>query len=151
MPLFDTASTKDASSAVPLGVSVPRADSGGTRHHAGGRANVACFAPGIPSLDIAYCPPGGEWRLQTLPNVTDGVHHGIVEDLPYGSRYGFRPSSDQQPLPPVAPAGNGNGSGRQPLLLDPYGRGVDQRDGVLLSVRTAADFDWGTDEQLRLP
>ena len=153
MPLFDTASTMDASSAVPLGVSVPRADSGGTRHHAGGRANVACLAPAVPSLDIAYCPPGGEWRVQTLPNITRGVHHGIVEDLPYGSRYGFRPSSDNQPLPPAVPTGNNgvNGSARQPLLLDPYGRGVDQRDGVLTSVRTTTDFDWGTDELLRLP
>src|SRR6478735_10297872 len=149
MPLFDTASTMDASSAVPLGVSVPRADSGGTRHHAGGRANVACFAPGVASLDIAYCPPGGQWRTQTLPNVTKGVHHGIVEDLPYGSRYGFRPTSDGQALPPELPAENG--SARQPLLLDPYGRGVDQRDGVLTSVRTAVDFDWESDERLRLP
>ncbi|WP_159632907.1 glycogen debranching protein GlgX [Arthrobacter sp. 8AJ] len=149
MPLFDTASTMDASTAVPLGVSVPRADSGGTRHHAGGRANVACFAPGVASLDIAYCPPGGQWRTQTLPNVTKGVHHGIVEDLPYGSRYGFRPASDSRPLPPELPAGNG--SARQPLLLDPYGRGVDQQDGFLTSVRTAVDFDWETDERLRLP
>src|SRR6478672_1300052 len=133
MPLFDTASTMDASSAVPLGVSVPRADSGGTRHHAGGRANVACFAPAVASLDIVYCPPGGQWLSQALPNVTKGVHHGIVEDLPYGSRYGFRPSSDTQPLLPKVPAAKGNGSARQPLLLDPYGRGVDQRDGFLTS------------------
>ncbi|WP_224084284.1 glycogen debranching protein GlgX [Arthrobacter sp. StoSoilB19] len=151
MPLFDTASAMDASSAVPLGVSVPRADSGGTRHHAGARANVACLAPGVSSLDIVYCPPGGQWRVQTLPNVTRGVHHGIVEDLPYGSHYGFCPTPDRQILPSGLPAGNGNGSGSQPLLLDPYGRGVDQRDGVLTSVRTATDFDWGSDERLRLP
>ncbi|WP_307309349.1 glycogen debranching protein GlgX [Pseudarthrobacter enclensis] len=151
MPLFDTASTMDASSAVPLGVSAARVDSGGTRHHAGGRANVAVLAPAVSSLDIVYCPPGGEWRAQTLANITKGVHHGIVEDLPYGSRYGFRPSSDNQPLPPRIQAGNGSGSGVQPLLLDPYGRGVDQRGGVLTSVRTANDFDWETDELLRLP
>jgi len=151
MPLFDTASTMDASSAVPLGVSVPRADSGGTRHHAGGRANVACLAPAVSSLDIVYCPPGGKWQAQTLANITNGVHHGIVEDLPYGSRYGFRPSRDNLALPPVVQASNGSGSAAQPLLLDPYGRGVHQRGGLLASVRTANDFDWGTDERPRLP
>ena len=151
MPLFDTASTMDASSAVPLGVSVPRADSGGTRHHAGGRANVACLAPAVSSLDIVYCPPGGKWQAQTLANITNGVHHGIVEDLPYGSRYGFRPSRDNLALPPVVQAANGSGSAAQPLLLDPYGRGVDQRGGLLASVRTANDFDWGMDERPGLP
>jgi len=152
MPLFDTTSARDASRAFPLGVTVPRADSGGTRHHAGGRANVACLAPAVSSLDIVYCPPGGQWRVRTLANITKGVHHGIVEDLPYGSRYGFRPSSDTQPLPPAATGnGNGSGPGSQPLLLDPYGRAVDQRDGVLTSVRTAADFDWGIDERIQLP
>ena len=151
MPLFDTASTMDASSAVPLGVSVPRADSGGTRHHAGGRANVACLAPAVSSLDIVYCPPGGKWQAQTLANITNGVHHGIVEDLPYGSRYGFRPSRDNLALPPVVQAANGSGSAARPLLLDPYGRGVEQRDGLLTSVRTANDFNWGTDERPRLP
>src|SRR5687767_9805040 len=103
MPLFDTPSTMDSSTAVPLGVSVPRADSGGTRHRAGGRANVACYAPGVPSLEIVYIAPGGDWRVQALPNVTDGVHHGIVEDLPYGARYGFRPAFHEQSLPLAMP------------------------------------------------
>ena len=151
MPLFDTASTMDASSPVPLGVSVPRVDSGGTRHHAGGRANVACFAPAVTSLDIVYCPPGGQWRSRTLPNVLRGVHYGIVDDLPYGSRYGFRPSSDHRPLPPLGAAGSGNDAGNPPLLLDPYGRGVDELDGLLASVRTAPGFDWGADEHPALP
>ncbi|MEV7474786.1 glycogen debranching protein GlgX [Pseudarthrobacter oxydans] len=151
MPLFDTASTMDASTAVPLGVSVPRADSGGSRHRAGARANVACYAPGVSSLDIAYIAPGGEWKLQSLPNVTHGVHHGIVEDLPYGSRYGFRPASSEQSLPFAVPTADVDDDGGQPLLLDPYGRAVDQRDGFLTSVRMAGDFDWGTDERLRLP
>ncbi|NUS36261.1 MAG: glycogen debranching enzyme GlgX, partial [Pseudarthrobacter sp.] len=151
MPLFDTTSAMDASTAVPLGVSVPHADSGGTRHHAGGRANVACFAPAVSSLEIVYCPPGGEWRVQALPNTTGGVHHGIVEDLPYGSRYGFRPAPDGQSLPLAVPTRDVKEPGNQPLLLDPYGNGIDQHDGVLTSVRTAAGFDWGTDERLRLP
>ncbi|MBX7444238.1 MULTISPECIES: glycogen debranching protein GlgX [unclassified Arthrobacter] len=151
MPLFDTTSAMEASTAVPLGVSVPRTDSGGTRHHAGGRANVACFAPAVSSLEVVYCPPGGKWRVQALPNTTGGVHHGIVEDLPYGSRYGFRPARDGQSLPLAVPTADVDGPGNQPLLLDPYCHGIDQRDGVITSVRTATDFDWGTDDRLRLP
>ncbi len=150
MPLFDTASTMDASRAVPLGVSVPRVDSGGTRHAAGGRANVACYAPGVPTLEIVYIAPGGDWRVQALPNVTHGVHHGIVEDLPYGSRYGFRPAAPEQAFPLAVPTKDIDDDGGQPLLLDPYGRAVDQRDGFLTSVRMASDFDWGRDERLRL-
>jgi glycogen operon protein len=150
MPLFDTASTMDSSTAVPLGVSVPRGDSGGTRHRAGGRANVACYAPGVPSLEIVYIAPGGDWRVQALPNVTDGVHHGIVEDLPYGARYGFRPASHEQSLPLAMPTREVEDDGGQPLLLDPYGRAVDQRDGVLTSVRMAGDFSWDGDDRLRL-
>ncbi|TLM74918.1 glycogen debranching protein GlgX [Pseudarthrobacter sp. NamB4] len=150
-PLFDTASTMDASTAVPLGVSVPRAYSGGSRHRPGGRANVACFAPGVPSLEIVYKAPGRDWRIQKLPNVTQGVHHGIIEDLPYGSRYGFRAASTEQSLPFAAPTSNVEDDGRQPLLLDPYGRGVEERDGFLTSVRTASEFDWGTDERLQVP
>lgn len=151
MPLFDTASTMDASTAAPLGVSVPRADSGGMRHGAGGRANVACYAPSVSSLEIAYIPPGGEWQIQALPNVTHGVHHGIVEDLPYGSRYGFRSASTEQSLPFAVPTTDVEDDGGQPLLLDPYGRAVDQRDGFLTSVRMAGGFDWGADERLRQP
>lgn len=150
MPLFDTASTTDSSTALPLGVTVPRGDSGGTRHHAGGRANVACYAPGIDSLEIAYIAPGGDWRVQALPNVTHGVHHGIVEDLPYGSRYGFRKATTQAPLPVAVPTQGIDDDGGQPLLLDPYGRAVDQRDGFLTSVRMAGDFDWGGDDRLRV-
>ena len=39
--------------------------------------------------------------------------------------------------------------GGQPLLLDPYGRAVDQREGFLTNVRMAADFDWGSDARPR--
>jgi glycogen operon protein len=150
MPLFDTASTMDASTAVPLGVSVPRAESDGSSPAPSGRANVACYAPGVASLEIVYSPPGGEWRVQPLPNVTQGVHHGIVEHLPAGSRYGFRPASGAQPLPVPVPAADLDDDGARPLL-DPYGRAVDQRGGLLTSARTDSTFDWEADGRLRLP
>ncbi len=148
MPLFDTASTKDASSAYPLGVSIPRAHTG-LDHPAASTANVAVYAPGVETLEIAYRAPGDEWRLQTLPNVTHGVHHGIVDDFPYGSRYGFRALSTAEPLPLAVPVHDLDDDGGQPLLLDPYGPAVDQREGFLTSVRMASDFDWGADERPR--
>ena len=150
LPLFDTASTMDASTAVPLGVSVPRAAATGNGRHAGSRANVACYAPGVASLEIVYLVPGGDWRVQALPNVTGGVHHGLVEDLPCGSRYGFRPATAEQSLPVAVPASEVGDDGGQPLLLDPYGRAVDQRDGFLASVRIADGFVWDGDERPRL-
>ena len=63
--------------------------------------------------------------MQALPNVTHGVHHGIVEDLPVGSRYGFRPASPEQSLPLAVPTRDVDDDGGQPLLLDPYGRAID--------------------------
>jgi glycogen operon protein len=111
---------------------------------------VACYAPGVRSLEIVYRAPGADWRVQALPNVTHGVHHGIVDHLPYGSRYGFRPAATEQSLPLAVPTRDVNDDGGQPLLLDPYGQAVDQRDGFLTSVRMASDFDWGQDARLRL-
>src|SRR5215203_4843606 len=103
MPLFDTAPTTDASTALPLGVTVPRADLGapgpaGNGTRPGARANVACYAPGVQNLEIVYRAPVGDWRVQALPNVSHGVHHGIVDSLPYGSRYGVRAASAEQSL-----------------------------------------------------
>jgi glycogen operon protein len=113
--------------------------------------NVAVYAPGVPSLQIAYQPPGGTWHLQTLPNVTNGVHHGVVDGMPVGSRYGFRAVPGEGALPLSVPTFNFDDAGEQPLLLDPYGRGVDQRKGFITSVRMASDFDWGDDHSPRIP
>ncbi|WP_426998259.1 glycogen debranching protein GlgX [Pseudarthrobacter sp. N5] len=146
MPLTDTASTVDASQAFPLGVSVPRADSVATEQFSRSTANVAVYAPGIITLEIAYQEPGGMWRLQTLPNVTSGVHHGVVEGFPPGSRYGFRATREKASLPLSVPTVDFDDDGGQPLLIDPYGRAVDQQAGFLTSVRMASDFDWGADE-----
>ena len=99
MPYIDTASTVDASRAFPLGISVPSTGSPVMDDPRGAFANVAVYAPGVTTLDIAYQAPGGAWQLKTLPNVTNGVHHGIVEGLPVGSRYGLRPSPDHEALP----------------------------------------------------
>jgi glycogen operon protein len=157
MPLFDTAaSTTDASTALPLGVSVPRpgvarAGLAGIGKGPAAQANVACYAPGVRNLEIVYKAPGGDWRVQALPNVSQDVHYGTVDNLPYGSRYGFREAAAGQSLPVAVPAGGIDDDRGQPLLLDPYGRAVDQSDGFLTSVRMAGDFDWGADARLKLP
>ncbi len=151
MPYVDTASTVDASRAFPLGISVPVTGSPATDDPRGAFANVAVYAPGVTTLEIAYQAPGGTWQLKTLPNVTDGVHHGIVEGIPAGSRYGFRATPDHEALPLSMPATDFDAGGEQPLLLDPYGRAVDEREDFITSVRMESDFDWGNDRGPRIP
>ncbi|MFP3460516.1 glycogen debranching protein GlgX [Arthrobacter globiformis] len=156
MPLLDTALTVDDSQAFPLGVSEARQSPGGT---SGSRANVAVYAPGIATLEVAYQAPGQNWRLQTLSSLTNGVHHGVVDGFPVGSRYGFlaAPSDESAPkgdevLPLAVPTVDFDDDGsRQPLLLDPYGRAVDERDGFLTCVRMSSDFDWAEDRKPDTP
>jgi glycogen operon protein len=135
----------DASRPFPLGISVPRTGSPAMDDPQGACANVAVYAPGVATLEIAYCAPGGTWQLKTLPNITNDVHHGIVDGFPMGSRYGFRSSSEDDALPVSVPTVAFEDDGEQPLLLDPYGRAVDQRDGLLTNVRMSGGFDWGGD------
>jgi glycogen operon protein len=135
----------DASRPFPLGISVPRTGSPAMDDPQGACANVAVYAPGVATLEIAYCAPGGTWQLKTLPNITNVVHHGIVDGFPMGSRYGFRSSSEDDALPVSVPTVAFEDDGEQPLLLDPYGRAVDQRDGLLTNVRMSGGFDWGGD------
>ena len=151
MPYIDTASTVDASRAFPLGISVPRTGSPAMDDPRGAFANVAVYAPGVTTLEIAYQAPGGTWQLKTLPNVTNGVHHGIVDGFPAGSRYGFRASPEDEALPLSMPTMDFDDDGEQPLLLDPYGRAVDEREGFITNVRMSADFDWGDGPQPARP
>src|SRR6476661_4818621 len=151
MSYIDTASTVDASRAFPLGISVPHTGSPAVDDPRGAFANVAVYAPGVTTLEIEYQAPGGTWQVKTLPNVTDGVHHGIVEGIPAGSRYGFRSSPEHEALPLSMPATDFDAAGEQPLLMDPYGRAVDEREGLITSVRVGNDFDWGLDRSPRVP
>ena len=153
MPLLDTALTADDSQALPLGVREARQGTGG---ESGNCASVAVYAPGIATLEVAYQAPGQSWRLHTLAGLPNGVHHGVVDGFPVGTRYGFRAARKAAPkgeevLPLAVPTVNFDDDGGQPLLLDPYGRAVDERDGFLTSVRTSADFDWGSDEKPATP
>ncbi len=149
MPVDDTAFVTDFSKPLPLGVSAPRTPSGrnaGPEH----LANVAVYAPGLANVEVVYRAPGTDWKVQELATVTDGVHHGLVDDFPFGSRYGFRAASAEDALPFASPTADVDNDGGQPLLLDPYGRAVDEHEGFLTSVRMAGDFDWGDDDRPRL-
>ncbi|PNH83676.1 glycogen debranching protein GlgX [Arthrobacter sp. AFG20] len=153
MPLLDTSLTVDDPQAFPLGVSEARQVPGGGGA-SGGRARVAVYAPGITKLEVAYQAPGQSWRLQTLSGLPNGVHHGVVDGFPVGSRYGFRAApKGEEVLPLAVPTVDfdDDGGSRQPLLLDPYGRAVDERDGSLTSVRMSSDFDWAADEKPNTP
>jgi glycogen operon protein len=149
MPILDPASTVDASRPTPLGLSIPGAgvspDSSGRD-----RVNVAVFAPAVKHLEIVFQVPGEGWKVRTLPNVTDGVHHGLVSGLPYGTRYGFRAAKEHGALPLSVPATDVDDAGQQ-LLLDPYGRGVDQRGDFITSVHMDGHFDWGADRHPDIP
>ncbi|MFD1213427.1 glycogen debranching protein GlgX [Arthrobacter sp. GCM10027362] len=114
----------------PLGASPAPQDQGA----AGGSANVAVFAPDIRAMDVHFQDSSGRWEAVLLHGHTDGVHHGIVDGLREGCRYAFWPHGA------VLPDG---GAGQ--LLLDPYGRGVEDDDGIYYSVCVGQDFDWEAD------
>jgi glycogen operon protein len=111
-----------------------------------GRVNVAVFAPAVRHLEIVFQAPGEGWKVRALPGLTDGVHHGIVEGFPHGTRYGFRAAREHDALPLAVPAADADDDGEQ-LLLDPYGRGVDQRGDLMTSVHLGSRFDWGGEQR----
>lgn len=122
----------------PLGISKIQSD---TDHHA---VNVAVYSPALSDVVLCFQPPGGKWKALILPNKTDGVHHGLVENMPVGTRYGFytQPGATRDEIILIDPD-------TTPLLLDPYGRYIEQvqaEDGSAryLSVRMDSEFDWGT-------
>ncbi|MCY0905651.1 glycogen debranching protein GlgX [Arthrobacter sp. H14-L1] len=143
----------------PLGLSGPLPSKGHGAGGAGDRVNVAVYAPELDEVEMYVQAPGGSWRHVLLPDCSDGVHHGTVTGVPVGSRYGFRgvrvPAGEGPEM--SAPAGiEASGfpaSGFDPetsqLLLDPYGRYIDERtaSGAVLysSVRMGSAFDWGHD------
>src|SRR4029453_13917840 len=118
MPILDPASTVDASRPLPLGLSRPAAGSAldEVPEH---RVNVAVFAPPRRRLEIVFQAPGDGWKVKPLHGLTDGVHHGIVDGLPPGTRYGFRATHEEDALPLSVPAGGVEDDARQNLPLAP--------------------------------
>ncbi|HKU34501.1 MAG TPA: glycogen debranching enzyme GlgX, partial [Paenarthrobacter sp.] len=149
MPILDTAATLDASRPTPLGLSKPQPEF--LADFDDSQVNVAVFAPDLERVEIAYQAPGDGWRVHTLPNIQDGVHFGLVGGMPPGTRYGFRAAPSEGGLPLSVPSVDFDDDGEQSLLLDPYGRAVDQRGEFLTSVHMTGGFDWGDDAAPRTP
>lgn len=103
-----------------------------------GAVNAAVFAPGFATVDVHFQDGQGVWQRTELNAFTDGVHHGTVKGLEAGSRYAFWPHGEPAPA-----------SGQ--LLLDPYGRAIDDDGGVLRSVYVTGGFDWGNDARPHVP
>ena len=122
------------SNPVPLGVSA------GAAGLLAGEVNVAVFAPEVSALDIHFEDADGRWGAALLPELIDGVHHGIVRGLLPGSRYAFWPHGKALP---------DGGAGQ--LLLDPYGRAIDDDGGIFRSVHVDAGFDWAGDTAPEVP
>ena len=114
--------------------------------------NVAVYAPSWRDVVLCYRAPSQPWRALLLPDLTDGVHHAVVTGMPVGTRYGFRVG----PQPGSADVVQGLGGSRagmfidpeaEQLLLDPYGRYIDEQVAgdttTYISVRMASGFDWG--------
>ncbi|PYI69895.1 glycogen debranching enzyme GlgX [Arthrobacter livingstonensis] len=127
----------------PLGVSAR------PRENAPDTVNVAVYAPALDHVVLCFQPPEGTWKAILLPDMSDGVHHGLVTGLPVGSRYGFyagtRDGLEGNIDPEVVQ-----------LFLDPYGRYIDERTGTdgavkYTSVRMQSDFDWGESKSPRTP
>ncbi len=124
------------SQAFPLGVSRRAPDQAGL-------FNVAVYAPELASVAVHFEDESGQWNSVTLPDFTDGVHHGLVSGIRDSGRYGFWPAD--KPL--------GGSPGSVQLLLDPYGRAIDTvtaaAEPVYHSVVVDPGFDWGASQPPR--
>ncbi|GAB4100978.1 glycogen debranching protein GlgX [Sinomonas halotolerans] len=114
----------------PLGLTPARTADQQATHS----VNAAVYAPGLEAVDLHFLDAEGTWHKQPLTEFTDGVHHGVIANIPEGTRYGFAARTDD--------AGRAPAAGAAPLLLDPYGRAVDCVDEQWASVRVRPDFDW---------
>ena len=139
-----------------------------------GTANVAVYAPGLEEVDLVFSRPGEGWQRLRLDGVNHGIHYATVprprgagpEDLtpqelardvcsamPRGTRYGFVPARSHG-TPVEDPA-------QEPVLLDPYGRGLvrvappadvvgpgpDAYGGTYVSEVVAQDHVWQDDSR----
>nr|WP_231713474.1 glycogen debranching protein GlgX [Arthrobacter sp. zg-Y769] len=99
----------------------------------------------MSAVDLYYETAPGLWSVAPLTDTVLGIHHGRAYGLRHGSRYGFWPRGRKPSAEP----------GSFQLLLDPYGRGIEETDGdagpVYFSVYTGAAFDWGNTRRPHTP
>ncbi len=100
--------------------------------------NVAVYAPDLDAVTLHFQDANGEWNSAALPELTDGVHHGLVKGLGGSLRYAFWPTGVALPA----------GPGTSQLLLDPYGRAIDTLQAgeraIYFSVVVDHEFNWGS-------
>lgn len=100
--------------------------------------NVAVYAPDLDAVELHFQNEDGEWEAAVLPEITDGVHHGLVGGMGGSARYAFWPAG----VPLLS------GPGKSQLLLDPYGRAVDTvqagEEPIYFSLVVDQEFDWGS-------
>jgi glycogen operon protein len=123
----------------PLGLTPARSAEQQATH----TVNLAVYAPGLDAVDVHFLDHGGAWRKAPLTEYTDGVHHGLIPGMPEGTRYAFAARTDE--------AGEAPAPGEGTLLLDPYGRAVEEAEGRWLNVRVHNGFDWGDVDRPAVP
>ena len=100
--------------------------------------NVAVYAPDLDAVAVHFQDAHGEWNTAVLPEVTDGVHHGLVGGMGESARYAFWPAD-------VPLSGE---PGAAQLFLDPYGRAIDTVQAgewpIYFSVVVDQGFNWGS-------
>jgi glycogen operon protein len=82
-----------------------------------GGATVALWAQGATGVELCVFDDAGAEHRVPLTERTFNVFHGHLDDLPAGTRYGFRVSGDWNPT-------IGHRWNPSKLLLDPYARAM---------------------------
>lgn len=95
--------------------------------------NFAIFSANAEKVELCLYDAGGQNEIQriTLPEFTDEIWHGFVEDLPEGTLYGYRVYG------PFSPH-EGHRFNSHKLLLDPYAK---QLSGDFIASSTHYAFD----------
>ncbi len=128
--------------------------------------NFAVHAPDATAMTVCLFDDDGSETRHRLTELTLGVWHGAIPDVPVGQLYGFRADGAWNP-------GRGRRFNPDKLLLDPYATAitgrveghdellahdpddaqvrstVDSAPHVPRSVVTSDAFDWGDDRPLR--
>ena len=71
----------------PLGLTPARSAEQQATH----TVNLAVYAPELDAVDVHFLDESGTWHREPLPELTDGVHHGLVAGMPEGTLYAFAP------------------------------------------------------------
>ena len=105
----------------------------------GAGTNFALFSANAEKVELCLYDETGQYELQriTLPEFTDDVWHGYINDLPIGTLYGYRVHGPFEPH-------QGHRFNAHKLLLDPYAR---QHFGKFIYSDTHFAYDRRSNQQ----